>query len=48
VKRFELHQSRRMRSKTLHYIDHPLYGVLLLITPYENPDEGSPVLPTKQ
>lgn len=30
-------QKRRMRSKELHYIDHPAVGILLLITPYELP-----------
>lgn len=29
---------RRMRSKELHYIDHPKMGVLMLITPYEAPE----------
>jgi hypothetical protein len=24
-----------MRSKELHYIDHPRFGVIALITPYE-------------
>lgn len=33
VARFQ--ESRRMRSKELHYIDHPLGGVLVLITPIE-------------
>lgn len=28
-----LRDSRRMRSKELHYVDHPLLGVLVLITP---------------
>lgn len=28
-----LQQKRRMRSKELHYIDHPRFGVLALITP---------------
>jgi hypothetical protein len=27
-------QSRRMRSKELHYIDHPQFGMLIQITPY--------------
>ena len=31
--RFPLALKRRMRSKELHYIDHPLFGVLILITP---------------
>ena len=30
--RFRLRSSRRMRSNELHYIDHPLFGVLVLIT----------------
>lgn len=29
---------RRMRSKELHYIDHPKMGVLMLITPFEAPE----------
>ena len=32
-------QKRRMRSKEIHYIDHPMVGVLVLITPYERPLE---------
>jgi len=31
--RFRLVAERRMRSGELHYIDHPLFGVLILITP---------------
>jgi hypothetical protein len=26
-----------MRSKRLHYLDHPEYGLLVLITPYPPP-----------
>ncbi|MDH3450858.1 MAG: peptidoglycan binding protein CsiV, partial [Gammaproteobacteria bacterium] len=26
---------RRMRSSELHYIDHPLVGILILVTPVE-------------
>jgi hypothetical protein len=36
-------QHRRMRSRELHYLDHPLIGILVLITPYE-PDEPAPAL----
>jgi hypothetical protein len=39
---FRLHQSRRMRSGELHYFDHPLLGVLALITPFEPPKPESP------
>ncbi|MEM7292150.1 MAG: CsiV family protein [Pseudomonadota bacterium] len=31
---------RRMRSRTLHYIDHPEIGVLVTITPYETDAES--------
>lgn len=30
-----LRQHRRMRSNELHYLDHPLLGLLIKITPYE-------------
>ena len=36
---FKIKSQRRMRSKELHYIDHPLLGILILInpvTPQEN------------
>ena len=36
-----LRQQRRMRSKELHYFDHPRFGVIALITPYE-PVEVAP------
>jgi len=32
-----LQQSRRMRSKELHYIDHPSIGVLIKIIPTDHP-----------
>ncbi len=31
-------QHRKMRSKELHYLDHPQMGLLLQITPYEAPE----------
>lgn len=31
--RYVLHQSRRMRSNERHYIDHPKFGVIAVITP---------------
>ena len=36
---FRLQDSRRMRSKEVHYIDHPLVGLLVLVTPYEPLEE---------
>lgn len=32
---YYLNQTRRMRSKETHYIDHPIIGMLVRITPYE-------------
>ncbi len=32
-------QQRRMRSRELHYLDHPLFGLIIEVTPYEHPDE---------
>lgn len=42
-----LTERRRMRSKKLHYLDHPVLGVLALITPYEPPPvpEPAPLAP---
>ncbi|MDH5710882.1 MAG: peptidoglycan binding protein CsiV [Gammaproteobacteria bacterium] len=36
---FEIKSQRRMRSKELHYLDHPLLGVLVLVTPIETPEQ---------
>lgn len=33
---FRLRESRRMKSKEVHYLDHPMLGVIALITPLEN------------
>jgi len=33
-----LREHRRMRSKNLHYLDNPEFGMLVLITPYETPE----------
>ncbi len=35
-------QKRRMRSKEIHYVDHPSVGMILLIEPYEVPEEEDP------
>jgi len=34
---FRMKQRRRMRSKELHYFDHPKFGVIALIMPYTPP-----------
>lgn len=33
---FRFQTSRRMRSGELHYLDHPLFGLLILVTPLEH------------
>ena len=42
-----LKEHRRMRSKNLHYIDSPEFGMLILITPYEVAEgfEEAPIEP---
>jgi hypothetical protein len=42
---FRLSETRRMRSRELHYLDHPLFGVLVEIWPIELPE--TPVTPTQ-
>lgn len=37
-----LQQKRRMRSKEIHYIDHPVVGILFYATPYELPSSLAP------
>ncbi|MDH5599931.1 MAG: peptidoglycan binding protein CsiV, partial [Gammaproteobacteria bacterium] len=36
-------QRRRIRSTELHYLDHPVLGVLLLITPHELSEDATTV-----
>lgn len=36
---FRMQASRRMRSTEVNYIDHPMFGMLVLITPYESPEQ---------
>lgn len=40
--RFRLVAERRMRSGELHYIDHPLFGVLMQITPLQPEIRSTP------
>jgi len=32
---YQLNESRRMRSKEIHYLDHPMFGMIALITPLQ-------------
>lgn len=43
---FRLTESRRMRSKELHYLDHPLFGVLVEAWPLELPETPETPLET--
>jgi hypothetical protein len=43
---FELVESRRMRSGELHYFDHPVFGMIVRITPYQPP--GGEYLPSRE
>ncbi len=38
---FHLQESRRLRSGELHYFDHPVVGVIALVTPYEPPQAAA-------
>jgi len=39
LKYYPVQTHRRMRSKEVHYIDHPLIGILVLATPFELPEQ---------
>lgn len=43
---FRLTESRRMRSRELHYLDHPMFGILIIATPYELPSPPEAENPT--
>lgn len=40
---FRLSQSRRMRSGEIHYVDHPVFGIIAEIRRYEFPEAESPL-----
>ncbi len=44
----KIDQPRRIRSGELHYLDHPLFGLLIRITPYSLPVIEQPALPVDQ
>ncbi len=33
-----MHQSRRMRSSEVHYLDHPVFGMVIKVVPYQPPE----------
>ncbi len=39
---FRLRESRRIRTNTLYYFDHPLFGVLVRVKPLETPTSSAP------
>ncbi len=44
-----LKEHRRMRSKSLHYLDSPEFALLILITPYKKPDiDTTSVIPVTE
>ncbi len=42
---FRMVDSRRMRSDEVHYVDHPVLGVLALATAYQPPAPAEPAIP---
>ncbi|GAB4297255.1 MAG: peptidoglycan binding protein CsiV [Thiohalomonadaceae bacterium] len=34
---YRLSETRRMRSREVHYLDHPMFGIVAMVTPYELP-----------
>jgi len=45
IPEFRLSEHRRMRSGEIHYFDHPRFGVIALITPYESPPQETAPVP---
>ncbi len=43
---FQLKESRRMRSKEIHYLDHPFMGLVVVITPVELPEDAKEIQQT--
>lgn len=43
---FRLKESRRMRSKIIHYLDHPFMGLVVVITPVELPEQEEEIQQT--
>lgn len=43
---FQLKESRRMRSREIHYLDHPFMGLVVVITPVELPEAAEEIQQT--
>ena len=41
---FQLQESRRMRSREIHYLDHPALGMLVMVVPAEVPELAKDVV----
>lgn len=37
-----MQQHRRLKQKELNYLDHPLFGALIMVTPYGEPGDAAP------
>jgi len=46
VRGFQLKESRRMRSRKIHYLDHPFMGLVVMITPVELPEAAEEIQQT--
>ena len=45
---FPVKFERRMRSREVHYIDHPMVGIIVLATPYTILEKTTPSSPNRQ
>ncbi len=46
LNKYKMQQNRRIRSNEIHYIDHPLFGLLIQIRPYEKDTEEDDIQTT--
>lgn len=45
---FPVKFERRMRSREVHYIDHPMVGIIVMATPYTILEKTTPTSPNRQ
>lgn len=43
MRSYRMIETRRMRSTEVHYIDHPAFGILAVITPHKLPEPPAPI-----